>query len=51
VYGSKSLNEELSEAKQLLHAYKISFIHPFLNTPICIQAPLPNAITSWQQKL
>lgn len=51
VYGLSRLNQEYGEEKQLLHAHKIAFIHPFLNQPICIEAPLPPPFKKWQEKL
>jgi 23S rRNA pseudouridine1911/1915/1917 synthase len=51
LYGSKAINQEYSESKQLLHAHKIAFIHPFSGKPLSIEAPLPPGILKWQEKL
>lgn len=41
VYGSSSANQKYGIKRQLLHAQKVSFIHPFTQTPITIEAPPP----------
>jgi 23S rRNA-/tRNA-specific pseudouridylate synthase len=30
-----------------LHAYKVEFIHPILNTNLSIEAPLPNNLADF----
>jgi 23S rRNA pseudouridine1911/1915/1917 synthase len=51
LYGIAKMNLEYSEEKQLLHAYKIAFIHPFSKEAVCIEAPIPFSIKNWEEKL
>lgn len=41
VYGSSAMNKKHGVQRQLLHAHKISFIHPFTSKPLTIEAPIP----------
>ncbi len=41
LYGSAKINRAYGIQRQLLHAQKLEFIHPFTNRPFCITAPLP----------
>ncbi len=45
LYGSS--HPRLHAARQLLHAHSLSFLHPFLKTPLFIQAPLPPDILEY----
>ena len=53
VYGNKETNEQFRKflRRQFLHAYKISFKHPFTNKPINIEAKLPEDIKQVLKKL
>lgn len=44
IYGSPSMNQKWGVSEQLLHAYEISFIHPFTYKTIFIRASLPEKI-------
>ena len=41
VYGSESANKKWRVSRQLLHAAKVSFTHPFTQEQITLRAPLP----------
>lgn len=41
VYGNTTLNKKLKATRLFLHARVLSFIHPFSNQKITIEAPLP----------
>lgn len=53
VYGNKEANEQFKKVlrRQFLHAYKISFKHPFANKTIEIEAKLPEDTIQVLQKL
>ena len=42
VYGSENANRSFHAKRQLLHAYHLSFLHPFKNIFIDIMAPPPS---------
>ena len=42
VYGFSSLNEKYGLQRQMLHAHRVSFIHPITKTFLEIAAPLPD---------
>jgi len=46
VYGTKVPAE-----RQMLHAYRLSFIHPITNVPLTICAPIPCDMKHWLQQL
>lgn len=46
VYGSTSANQKYKIQRQLLHAHRVSFIHPFKNTLLTIETPLPKEFSS-----
>lgn len=46
VYGRKDLHP-----RQLLHAYRLSFLHPITQIPIRLVAPIPLDMKEWLQKL
>jgi 23S rRNA pseudouridine1911/1915/1917 synthase len=39
LYGVKAMNEKYSAERQMLHAYSLTFNHPYSNEPIKIEAP------------
>lgn len=41
VYGSASANKRFQVERQLLHAYRLEFVHPMTKAPIQISAPVP----------
>ncbi len=41
VYGSILTNKKYKIQRQLLHAHRIAFIHPFTSMPISLEAPIP----------
>ncbi|NDD58207.1 MAG: RluA family pseudouridine synthase [Chlamydiae bacterium] len=41
VYGSEGTNKKLAVKRQLLHAAKVQFVHPFTSEKIQLSAPLP----------
>ena len=47
LYGKP--NEKFALAGQLLHAYKLEFIHPISKTPLSFTAPLPPYFSSFLQ--
>lgn len=49
VYGYK--NQKFKLSGQLLHAYKLTFIHPTKNEEVSFVAPLPNYFSSTLKKL
>jgi pseudouridine synthase, RluA family len=51
VYGSSRMNQTLSPTRLLLHAYRLSFVHPFTKEPIELSAPLPDDMKSWVKNL
>jgi 23S rRNA pseudouridine1911/1915/1917 synthase len=46
-YGSEKVNEALKVDRQLLHAYRLNFIHPMTNHPVCLAAPIPEDFRKW----
>jgi 23S rRNA pseudouridine1911/1915/1917 synthase len=40
VYGSVSANKKFNAPRQLLHAHRLSFIHPMTHIPIHLNAPI-----------
>ena len=48
VYGksAKQLNEKFWITRQMLHAHKLTFVHPFTNEECAIVSPLPKDITT-----
>jgi 23S rRNA pseudouridine955/2504/2580 synthase len=49
-YGDFELNKKFYKAgckRMFLHAYKVEFIHPILNTNLSIEAPLPNNLADF----
>ena len=51
VYGSKSVNQQLNIERQLLHAETLSFTHPVTQAQVFVEAPMPQDMESWIQKL
>lgn len=41
VYGAPAMNKKFSVERQMLHASRIQFLHPFSGIPLDITAPLP----------
>lgn len=48
LYGK---NDPHGPARQLLHAYRLSFDHPITGCPIRLIAPIPEDMKTWLQKL
>lgn len=46
VYGSTYKNEKYGANRQLLHAHRLKFIHPFTSALIEIEAPIPTELSS-----
>ncbi len=42
VYGRPPANEKYGAARQLLHAYSLSLIHPITGAPLTLEAPIPD---------
>lgn len=51
VYGSARMNQSLAPPRLLLHAYQLSFTHPFTNEAIKLSAPLPDDMKHWVKNL
>ncbi len=51
LYGNSSLNRKWEVSRQLLHAYRLTFIHPITGEKLCIEAPLPEDFLKWKEKL
>ena len=51
VYGCSAANAKYEANRQLLHARRLQFFHPFLERMIEIVAPPPSDIAHWLQKL
>lgn len=49
VYGSPSMNKKFNVECQLLHAFKLKFIHPITSLPIEITAPIPDDLKKFMQ--
>lgn len=47
VYGLSGMNAKYGIDKQCLHAYQLSFIHPFTNNPVVLKAPLPKEMRNF----
>jgi 23S rRNA pseudouridine1911/1915/1917 synthase len=47
VYGRPKCNEEKRTSRQLLHAYRLQFIHPITQSPLSLVAPLPTDLKEW----
>ena len=50
-YGSTRTNQNLGTTRQLLHAYRLTFIHPITHAKINLSAPLPEDMKHWLQTL
>ena len=51
LYGSSRANQSHGAARQLLHAYRLSFIHPITGASIELTAPLPQDLLLYIQQL
>jgi len=51
VYGSHRINQALAPSRLLLHAYRLSFIHPCTQKPLCFSAPIPEDMKKWMREL
>lgn len=51
VYGSPSSNTHYGTTRQLLHAYRVRFRHPFSETLLELEAPLPTEIETVIKKI
>ncbi|MBI2742930.1 MAG: RluA family pseudouridine synthase [Chlamydiales bacterium] len=46
VYGSKQQNEKYGASRQLLHAHRIKFIHPFTSAVVEVESPIPTEVSA-----
>lgn len=46
IYGSQSINKKYNQHQQLLHAHRLSLIHPISGKPLHLSAPPPKAFFS-----
>lgn len=51
VYGNISLNQKWKVTRPMLHAYRLSFIHPITGALIEIKAPIADDMKKWIKKL
>jgi 23S rRNA pseudouridine1911/1915/1917 synthase len=51
VYGSASQNKKFGVTRQLLHAYKLNFTHPITKKRMEMEAPIPQDIAYFLEKL
>lgn len=51
LYGSLSANKKWKAERQLLHAYRLSILHPLTKKPMTFQAPLPTDLSFFAEKL
>lgn len=51
VYGSSRLNQSLAPKRLMLHAYRLSFKHPFTGEDIQLSAPIPEDMKEWVKNL
>lgn len=51
IYGNLAMNKKLNLSRQLLHAHRLSFIHPISGEMIEVEAPLPQDIKKFIQPL
>jgi 23S rRNA pseudouridine1911/1915/1917 synthase len=51
LYGNKQINERWGVKRQLLHAHKLRFIHPLTKESLLFEAPIPEDIRFWEEKL
>lgn len=51
LYGSPSLNQQYKVSRQLLHAFRLRFIHPITQRPLSLVALPPPDFLFWLQKL
>lgn len=50
VYGNASINTKYKATRQLLHAYKLAFTHPFTHKPVSFTAPVPADMAVWLKR-
>ncbi len=53
-YGDFALNKRLASEglkRMFLHAFRLQFPHPVTQTPVCIEAPLPDDLSRYLEKL
>ena len=51
LYGNLQLNKKLGAARQLLHAYKLTFPHPIKGNEMAFEAPIPEDIQTLINKI
>lgn len=51
VYGHSQANRKYGAKRQLLHAYRLEFLHPISKKPMQFEAPIPDDILKWMEKL
>lgn len=51
LYGSTRANQSLGAERQLLHAYRLSFVHPITGASLQLTAPLPQDLLVYIQQL
>lgn len=47
IYGSASANNNWGAQRQLLHAYRLRFVHPITKLPMVLEAPPPEDISKF----
>lgn len=50
-YGNKGANTKYGALRQMLHAHKLHFKHPFTGKPLTIEAPLPEDFEAMLEKI
>ncbi|MCX6990606.1 MAG: RluA family pseudouridine synthase [Chlamydiae bacterium] len=51
IYGSESANKKHSIDRQLLHAMRMKFIHPFTGKELILEAPIPSDMRPFGENL
>ena len=50
LYGNNEINKKCNASRQLLHAKKVSFIHPISKKIVSYTAPIPNDLNNCYDK-
>lgn len=50
-YGNAAINRKFGLERQMLHAWRLSFKHPISGQPMQFEAPLPQDILLWAEKI
>jgi len=51
VYGKKNSYDSKGPNRQLLHAYRLEFVHPLTGAPMRLIAPIPEDMKIWMRRL